>query len=559
MKKIVFAIVLVLALSASAREAVSPTRIVWSTNATDVALLVSPRLGQVPEGRFLEGSGAKLTVGTNGISAVLLDFGREWHGAVRIGNGVAGRGARVRVRLGESVTEAMAELGEKDAQNDHALRDFTETLPWLGTREFGNSGFRFVRIDAVEGTADLQFVQVLPVLRDMSQIGSFRCSDERLNQVFDTAVRTVHLCCQDYLWDGIKRDRLVWMGDTHPETLVILPVFGAASVLPASLDYMAATTSPSEWMNGMPTYTLWWIRNLAEWYRYTGDLKYLQKHAAYLEKTFDHVLTRMGPDGWLGEGAMGSFLDWPTHGNPEAERAGTQGLALLTARETEMMAKALGLEALAKNAQEMAESITVGKVKSLPKSAAAMLALSGLAEPKEMFEKSLGREGHAGVSTFYGYYMIEAISAAGEQQRALDTVRDYWGGMLDVGATSFWEDFDLAWTNNCFRIDELPVPSKTDIHGDYGKYCYKGFRHSLCHGWAAGPAAWCFRRVLGIEILEPGCKRLRINPALGDLDWAEGAMALPTGEAIKVRVHRSQSGAPTVEVEKPDWVVVAPL
>ena len=49
MKKIVFAIVLVLALSASAREAVSPTRIVWSTNATDVALLVSPRLGQVPE------------------------------------------------------------------------------------------------------------------------------------------------------------------------------------------------------------------------------------------------------------------------------------------------------------------------------------------------------------------------------------------------------------------------------------------------------------------------------------------------------------------------------
>ena len=36
-------------------------------------------------------------------------------------------------------------------------------------------------------------------------------------------------------------------------------------------------------------------------------------------------------------------------------------------------------------------------------------------------------------------------------------------------------------------------------------------------------------------------------------------MALPTGEVIKVRVHRSQSGAPTVEVEKPDWVVVAPL
>jgi hypothetical protein len=34
--------------------------------------------------------------------------------------------------------------------------------------------------------------------------------------------------------------------------------------------------------------------------------------------------------------------------------------------------------------------------------------------------------------------MIEAMSAAGEHQRALDTVRDYWGGMIDMGATSFW-------------------------------------------------------------------------------------------------------------------------
>jgi hypothetical protein len=47
----------------------------------------------------------------------------------------------------------------------------------------------------------------------------------------------------------------------------------------------------------------------------------------------------------------------------------------------------------------------------------------------------------------------------------------------------------VAWTNNAFRIDELPVAGKKDIHGDYGEFCYKGFRHSLCHGWSSGPAA----------------------------------------------------------------------
>ena len=94
---------------------------------------------------------------------------------------------------------------------------------------------------------------------------------------------------------------------------------------------------------------------------------------------------------------------------------------------------------------------------------AALLALSGLRDAKEMYDSTIGRDGHEGVSTFYGYYMLEAMSAANENQRALDTVRDYWGAMLDVGATTFWEDFKLSWTNNCFRIDEMPVEGKADV------------------------------------------------------------------------------------------------
>jgi hypothetical protein len=58
--------------------------------------------------------------------------------------------------------------------------------------------------------------------------------------------------------------------------------------------------------------------------------------------------------------------------------------------------------------------------------------------------------------------------------------------MLDVGATSFWEDFDIEWTRGSSRIDEPPREGEKDIHGDYGAFCYVGFRHSLCHGWSAG-------------------------------------------------------------------------
>ena len=178
-----------------------------------------------------------------------------------------------------------------------------------------------------------------------------------------------------------------------------------------------------------------------------------------------------------------------------------------------------------------------------------MLALSDLAEPKRMFDEVLGKNGHEGVSTFYGYYMLEAMSKSGANQRALDTIRDFWGAMLDVGATSFWENFSLAWTNNCFRIDELPIAGKKDIHGDYGEFCYPGFRHSLCHGWSCGPASWCIQHLLGIRVLEPGCLSIEIKPFLGDLDWAEGAMALPDGGCIKVRVEKRTDGTLKTDVK----------
>jgi len=539
------------------REFIEPVRIVAkSESPADADTLLWPGFGQVPEGRFLAGSGPVLAKG----DWLILDFGRELHGSLQIGSGQkSGRNGRVRVRFGESVSETMAELkGTADgatATNDHAIRDDVVLLPWLGRREIGETGFRFVRIDnAGDGPVQLEYVRAVSVMRPMKRLGAFRCSDERLNRVFETAARTVHLCCQDYIWDGIKRDRLVWMGDTHPETKSILAVFGAQSVIPDTLDYAAATTPPdTAWMNNMSTYTLWWIRNLAEWYHFTGDRAYLEKHADYLAKTVRHVLNTIGDDGmWKAD----TFLDWPTQTDKVAAAAGTQGLLLMALDDAAFMLDALyRLPPALSLARER-----VAATRPDPhgvKTAAAMLALSKLREPKEMFGASLGLNGHTGVSTFYGYYMLESMGAAGETRRALDTMRDYWGGMLDMGATSFWEDFDLAWTNSAFRIDEMPVAGKKDVHGDFGAYCYKGFRHSLCHGWSSGPAAFCIEHVLGIKPLDVGCKTIDVKPNLGDLEWAEGAMALPGGYRIEVRVERTSSGSLRTRINAPEGVKLA--
>ena len=51
------------------------------------------------------------------------------------------------------------------------------------------------------------------IIRDIPYLGSFTCDDPLLNNIWKTAAWTVHLNMQNYLWDGIKRDRLAWQGD----------------------------------------------------------------------------------------------------------------------------------------------------------------------------------------------------------------------------------------------------------------------------------------------------------------------------------------------------------
>ncbi len=125
--------------------------------------------------------------------------------------------------------------------------------------------------------------------------------------------------------------------------------------------------------------------------------------------------------------------------------------------------------------------------------------------------------------------MLQARAQVGDMGGALDVIRRYWGAMLDLGATTFWEHWEPAWSRNAGRIDELPVEGKVDVHREYGGFCFQGLRHSFCHGWAAGPTAFLISHVLGISVLSAGATRVAVRPSLGDLAWAQGDFPTPRG------------------------------
>ena len=555
------------------REYISPTRIVWSEhsdNISNIDYLLREGNGQAD----LTNSHICVVKSTSTEHpAILLDFGRELHGGLQIVTGMPADHSpvRLRIRFGESASEAMCEIdGKNGATNDHAIRDFEIVVPWLGKIEVGNSGFRFARIDLVDDNRELHLkeVRAISIMRDLTYRGTFECDDERLNQIWQTGARTVHLNMQEYLWDGIKRDRLVWMGDMHPEIMTISHVFGNNEVVPKSLELLKSVTPLPNWMNTMYTYSLWWIIVQRDWFHFHGDAAYLAEQRDYLVGLLDILLReKIDENGF--ETSGGGFLDWPSNANKPAMRAGTQALMMMAINAGAELCQELGEEQMATRCQErynkMAEAAPTiaeqyfneAQHPTAPgsKQAAALMALAGIVDAEKVNSEVLTVEGGRGFSTFYGYYMLQAMAKAGDYEGAMQIIRDFWGGMLDMGATSFWEDFNLDWLPNAAPIDELVPEGKKDIHGDFGAYCYEGFRHSLCHGWASGPTAWMIEHVLGVEVVEAGGKEVRITPHLGDLQWAKGSFPTPYGD-IQISHKRNADGSVKSDIKAPRGVKV---
>ena len=488
-------------------------------------------------------------------AAVLLDFGRELHGGIRIDvPSTDPKGTpNVRVRFGESVSEA---LGHPD--QDHAVHEHDTRLAWMGRTEIGETGFRFVHLENTDPaiTIRIRVVQAVHVVRPDPRPGTFSCSDRRLNRIWEVGADTVHLCMQDHVWDGVKRDRLVWIGDLHPEAMVIATVFGNHPIVAESLDFVRDQTPLPGWMNGISSYSLWWVLIHADWLERFGNLDLLRAQEPYLRALLRQVQSCVGSEG--GERLDGHrFLEWPTARDPAAIDAGLQALATLTLNRGAFLLDALGDSADASRLRSHADAMRSICRPTVSKQAAALQVLAGSAEPNETNRRLLSDDPFRGLSTFYGFYVLEARALAGDIAGCLDLIRTYWGGMLDMGATSFWEGFEIDWMDGATRIDEVPVPGRPDIHADFGDHCYVGLRHSLCHGWAAGPTAWLSQWVLGVRPVAWPTASLRVEPHLGDLAWAAGTVPTAHGD-VHVEHVRLDNGTISTRVDAPASLPVSP-
>ncbi len=526
---------------------VYPTRIVKTRGSVvnpEVLLLARQPLPSLTEQLYtrLEKSGEENPY-------MVLDYGREMHGSLRlvtarINNGLKNK--KMRLTFGESVSEVLSVLGEQGACNDHSLRDVALDVPFLSACDYAKTGFRFVRIELLEeGYIDLSAAVAIAKTSIAEQKGYLRTSNPRLNEILDTAIYTCYLNMQDgVIWDGIKRDRLVWSGDLNSEFSTLLYTYGTVENLRNSLDFLRDTTPEHKWMNTMPPYSAWWIINHCLYYRFSGDAAYFAENISRINSILKDI------DGYIDEDHTNRvhFLDWPTRDTPDAYPG--EMLVMYLAAKNALDSRADGVDV------PVATSIVekLKKYLSVPvqmKQTAAFQLFCGGTLPKDQVRAQLEEGGARGFSTFMSYFLLKGLSAAGSK-KALSLATAYYGAMLDRGATTFWEDFDMDWLEGSGRIDEAPKAGEKDLHADYGKYCYVGLRHSLCHGWSSGVVGWAFEELLGLQILEAGYKRISVHPDLSELDWIEATIPTPRGDLF-IRAARGEE----LQIALPDGVEMA--
>lgn len=500
------------------RYTVPGSQVIASGNCSNEKILIGNKVLR----NFTNSKYPVCTIKTGGF--VLLDYGCELSGGVRIVTGMM-PSCKVRLRFGESVAEACA-----DPNMDHVIHDVILPLSLLSSTDFGNTGFRFVRLDVLEGNLELVNLCAIAEIHTFEQKGYFHCSDELLNRIFDTASRTVSLCIQDYILDGIKRDRLLWGGDMHPEVQAILHVFGAIAPIDHTIGELCNNTISGSFINGHTSYSLWMLMVIHELWYYSNDNEILNKYKWFIVETVNKYLPMIAEDGVVTLTGY-VFLDWPSSGDPTGVQAGLHGLLSLALQRAKTMYKELGLDTYP--IEKALDYLTLRvPAPGCNKGAAALQHLAKLADRTQELEKNP----FSNITTFLGGYVLQAK----DNRKALELVRKYWGGMLSMNATTFWEDFDLEWLKeNPTKIDEMPIAGRKNIHADFGSYCYQGFRHSLCHGWASGPVSWCMQKILGITPLKPGFAEISFTPDLCGMEFAEGAVPTPYG-VIKVKLQKGK-------------------
>jgi len=396
--------------------------------------------------------------------------------------------------------------------------------------------------------------------------GWFLSSDDELNRIWYAGAYTAQLDMapagspdggpQPTIYDGAKRDRLIWVGDLVQAIPTLAASLGSngAEYAKQSLALLARYQNPltGEVAGfGPPTgpmlpysnsYSTDFVLDLALYYRYTGDLDFVEQQYPVLQGALDYDRSLLH-DGLLTTAPLLQGSDWdPYDGTKTGAVTEFNVVYYKGLTDAADLADALGRGADAADYRAQAADLRTminrrlyspalgaygvsdSKMGSIAQDANVSAVLFGVAPTDRVATilatlqaklwipyGSLPFSADAGysdlVSPYIGGFELAARFQAGDPSGALALLRNEWGHMVAPGPTytgALWE--------NVNPDGSIPTSST-----------------SLAHAWSTGPTSALSQYVLGARPVDAGYRTWTVAPQPGDLSWARGQVPTPSG------------------------------
>lgn len=378
--------------------------------------------------------------------------------------------------------------------------------------------------------------------------GGFSSTDETLNGVFEISRRTVRLCSNECLMDTPWREQAQWLGDVALVTVpAIHACFGDTALIGKFLRQAAENRHQTgmlsnisnslnhNWQGSIPDYSLWWIKGLLDQYQYTGEERWIHNYYPQASGIILAHMNYLNENGLIENMPYWVFIDWADidrRGECTAYNAIFFGALEAILPMAELKKDLFMIELVKQTMQRIKDSFQKllfntekgcfadarvdGELSEMISEHANFAAIRyGLCDndcANDIIDAFFVNKTINGATEAQPFFMAVVLAALDRMQRsdvAIKLIRDRWGKrMLDKGATSVYEE----WYNN----------------GSWRNGEFDGFLRSHSHAWSACPANFLIRNLIGLEIIEPGCTKIRLAPKEPGFDY-EVIFPLPKG------------------------------
>ena len=461
-----------------------------------------------------------------------------------------GKGASLRVTYAEALVDSKGQKGNRNEVANRRILGLTDTLSVDGGkgRRWEPLYWRTWRYLQVEVQTNGEALAVESLRAHFTaypfrERGSVSASDPTIARIWDIGTRTAQLNAHETYMDCPYWEQLQYIGDTRIQALISYVEFGDDRLARQALDAydqsrisegLTQSRYPSALNQVIPTFSLYWIGMIHDYWMYRPDSGPLPDWVAHTRSVIDWYARHQRKDGLFGIMPWWNFGDWTRDfdfGVPPQDKDG--GSALLSLNYMAALGDAADLEAYVRNpglalayrarAKAIGEAVfrvcwdkERGLLADTPahthfsEQTNAMGVLLDVV-PKDYQASVMGSvmDHRAGggplpspgefspASIYFRFYVARALDHAGLSDAYLGTLGP-WRGMLDLGLTT--------WA-------ETAEPTRSDDHA-----------------WSAHPNFDLLTLVAGIKPSAPGFRAVSVAPHLGTLTELKATMAHPYGD-----------------------------